>query len=319
MNPGQSNAKKWALRAAKAVVAAAVVWFLVATLRDAWDELAAYQWRVDPLWLLAAGGFYLVGLLPSCLFWRRVLISLGQQPRWGETLRAYFIGHLGKYVPGKAMVVVLRCGMLRSGGVDRKVAAVSVFYETLTMMAVGAFLAAATLAVWFQEQTWMMLAALGLMVAALTPTVPPVFRRLVRLAGVGKGDGDTAARLQRLGYGSLAWGWLTIAIGWLLLALSLWATLRALGVSTTAGAPPAMAQMPLYTAAVSLAMVAGFLSLIPGGAGVRESILLVLLQTEFTQAQALVAAILLRLVWLVSELAISGILYLGTVKNNFRR
>ena len=56
---------------------------------------------------------YLVGLLPAGLFWWRVLWVLGQKTRFLDTMRAYYIGHLGKYVPGKAMVVVLRAGLLQ--------------------------------------------------------------------------------------------------------------------------------------------------------------------------------------------------------------
>jgi hypothetical protein len=67
--------------------------------------------------------------------------------------------------------------------------------------------------------------------------------------------------------------------------------------------------LPLYVACVSLAVVAGFLSLIPGGAGVRELILGVLIAQQFGQAAAVLTAVMLRLVWLVSEVAISTVLY----------
>ena len=73
-----------------------------------------YSWDFDPGWLGLAGVLYLLGLLPAGLFWHRVLLVLGQDARLGETLRAYYIGHLGKYVPGKAMVVVIRAGLIRS-------------------------------------------------------------------------------------------------------------------------------------------------------------------------------------------------------------
>jgi uncharacterized membrane protein YbhN (UPF0104 family) len=58
-------------------------------------------------------------------------------------------------------------------------------------------------------------------------------------------------------------------------------------------------------------VVLGFLSFIPGGFGVREMVLLPLLAPAFGEAGALVAAILLRLEWLVSELLVSSILYWG--------
>ncbi len=59
------------------------------------------------------------------------------------------------------------------------------------------------------------------------------------------------------------------------------------------------------------AVVAGFLSFIPAGAVVREAVLLELLAPQLGEANALVAAVLLRVVWLVSELVVSGILYMS--------
>ena len=66
--------------------------------------------------------------------------------------------------------------------------------------------------------------------------------------------------------------------------------------------------LPLVTAAVAFAMVGGFLSLLPGGVGIRELVILALLTGPFGHAAAAVAAIFLRLIMLLSEVAISAIL-----------
>lgn len=306
MDQSQASRKKWLMTAVKVLIVLAVLLAVRHTITGALAELGQYRWSLDPLWLVFAGVLYLVGLLPAGLFWHRVLLVLGQDARLGETLRAYYVGHLGKYVPGKAMVVVIRAGLIRSRRVDTGVAAVSVFFETLTMMAVGALIAAAILAAAFRDQTLLFLAAVGLMVLAGLPTLPPIFKRLVRLAGVGKGDPSTGKKLDNLGYGTLLLGWASMSLVWILLGLSLWAVLRATG--RTHGGP--IGQLHLYTAAVSLAMVAGFLSLVPGGAVVREAVLAELMVPRLGKVIALVGALLLRLVWLLSELVISGILYL---------
>jgi len=306
----RSSRKAWLMTGLKLLVVALVLLAVRQTIVDAVAQLGQHPWHFEPGWLVAAGMLYLLGLLPAGLFWHRVLLVLGQDAQVGETLRAYYIGHLGKYVPGKAMVVVIRTGLIRSRRVDTAVAAVSVFFETLTMMSVGAFLAAAVLAAWFHGQSVLFWVAVGLMLAAGTPTLPPVFKRLVRSAGVGKSDPSTAESLRRLGYGTLLLGWIAMAVGWVMLGLSLWAVLRAMG---TAAIDP-IGQLHLYTAGVSLAMVAGFVSLVPGGAVVREAVLAELMVPHLGEVVALVSAVLLRLVWLVSELVISGILYLGGVR-----
>ncbi len=302
------NTKKRLTLLAKVLVLALVVWFVRGTLVNAWRELGQHEWSLRPWWLLVACGLYLLGLLPAGVFWWRLLRVCGQDARIGETLRAYYIGHLGKYVPGKAMVVVLRAGLIHGHRVDPGIAAASVFAETLTMMAVGAGLAAAVLAVRARDAHELFFGAVALAIASLAPTIPPVFRRLARLAGVGRSQPAVTENLQRLGYTTLLGGWLSMIVVWGLLALSFWATIRALGVEDMGP----MEHFTGYLAAVSLSMVAGFLSLIPGGLGVRDAILLKLTERllPLTAAQAALAAVMLRLVWLVSELVISGILYL---------
>lgn len=306
---------RWLVTVVKVGVVVLVLWAVRATLLEAWAQLGEYRWSFQVGWLVASGAIYLVALLPAALFWHHVLTRMGQQARLGESLRAYYISHLGKYVPGKVMVVVLRTALVRSARVEAPVAAVCVFFETLTMMAVGAVLAAAILATWFRDQWLLALIALGLMAAAGLPTVPPVFRRLVRAARVGRTDPAVAEKIARAGFRTVALGWLYMTVGWCLMALSLWAVLMAMGFPDL----DAVRQFPRYVASVSLAIVAGFLSLVPGGAVVREAVLSELLvpyfatvgSSEVAPAAAVVSAVMLRVVWLIAELVASFLLYFG--------
>ncbi|MGA2797751.1 MAG: lysylphosphatidylglycerol synthase transmembrane domain-containing protein [Thermoguttaceae bacterium] len=307
--------KKWLIVAVKLLIIVLVAWFVRDTLVKAWRQIGEQSWHWRPFWLVAAGAIYLIGHLPAAAFWHYVLKVLGQNVRWANTLRAYYIGHLGKYVPGKAMVVVLRTGMVRGHRVDTAVAAVSVFFETLTMMAVGAFMAACILAVRLREERMLFWGSIGLMIISGLPVLPPIFRRLARLAGIGKSDPAAADALSRLGWGTLLAGWMCMIPVWVLTAASLWATFQAMGTDIDF-----IEFAPELIAAVSLSMVAGFLSFIPAGLGVRDLVLLELLVKMFASgginnAMATVAGGLLRLIWLVSELIISAILYLWRVND----
>ena len=301
------------MRAVQAAVVVVVIWFVRSTLVGAMEELRAYHLHLHLGWLILAGVLGLLGFLPAGLFWHRLLRVLGQDAELGETLRAYYVGQLGKYVPGKFMVIVIRTGMIRSHRVQTSLAVLSVFFETLTMMAVGGFLAAAVLAILFREQRWLFLAGIVSMLAVGLPTYPPIFRRLARMAGVGRSDPATAARVDRVGYSTLLLGWLAMTVGWLITALSLWAVLHAMGVPGL----DAFCHFAYYLGSVSLSKVAGFVSLIPAGAVVTDLTLTELLRLYGTsvlslpdaQATALVAAVVLRLVWLVAEIVISVILY----------
>jgi glycosyltransferase 2 family protein len=89
-------------------------------------------------WLVAASALYTVGWLPSVLFWHRLI-----RHRRGTSSRlavayAFFAGHLGKYIPGKASVLLIRAGLLAERGCRPGVAALTSTYETLVCMGVGA-------------------------------------------------------------------------------------------------------------------------------------------------------------------------------------
>lgn len=298
--------QKCLLVAVKLSIVAVLVWFIGRTIRGAMDQLGERSWDFAPGWLAASGALYLLGLLPEGLFWHRVLRALGQDAGLGETLRAYFIGHLGKYVPGKAMVIVLRTGLIHSHRVDTGLAVASVFLETLTMMSVGACIAAAILAVGFAENRLLLAAAIVVIPLAGLPTLPPVFSRLARWAGVGRSNPAAAEKLAGLRYRTLLGGWVAMAAGWVLMGASLWAVLHAMH------APADLGQMHIYTATVAMAVVGGFVSMIPGGLFAREAVLIGILGHQLGDAAtALIAAALLRLVWLVAEVVISTILYIG--------
>jgi uncharacterized membrane protein YbhN (UPF0104 family) len=61
---------------------------------------------------------------------------------------------------------------------------------------------------------------------------------------------------------------------------------------------------------VALALVAGFLSLLPGGVGIREWVIMTLLAGPFGAGAAAVSAILLRVAWLGAEFVLAAVVYL---------
>jgi uncharacterized membrane protein YbhN (UPF0104 family) len=280
------------------------------TVRKALAELQVQQfsWRqVEFHWLAISGVVYLAATAPCWVFWHRTLQAMGQRPGWLESLRAYYIGHLGKYVPGKAFVVVIRSGLIRSPRVDTSIAVAAVFVETLTMMAAGAFVAAAILAVLYREQTWLLVLAIGMMIGIGGPTVPPIFRRVIRVLGVKRLNPDIEHALAGLDWRLMLFGWLVNLVGWALMGLSLWLTLRAL--PTIVAVPVELEHLPRVTCCVALALVAGFLSLVPGGIVVREYVVMTLLSGTFGVLAATICAIVSRLVGLLAELIFGGVLY----------
>jgi uncharacterized membrane protein YbhN (UPF0104 family) len=323
--PSASPRRRWIVWAFRIGVLVLVLLGVRGTVVNAWDKLSQHEWHVQPAWLIAAGALYALGLVPMAWFWWRALASLGQPAPWPATLRAYFVGHLGKYVPGKALAVILRVAAVGKWVKSIRVALVSTLLETLTMMAVGALLAAVLSMVVLKLEWTLSALALGIAAACAAPTIPPVARFLARIGAlrlkqptgiISQTNDDAGSNEQATKAGSefdgihlplLASGWLASCVCWLLLGLSLGATLRAIGVTEL----NPVAQLPILVAAVTFAVVSGFASMLPGGLGVRDLLLMQLLAPHFGDANALVAAVLMRLVWLVSELCVCVILYVG--------
>ena len=304
-----------------------VSWGIYLTVSDAWAALSGEMipWQPDPVWLVVAAMFYLLGMLPMALFWHRSLLALGCHPRLFETLRAYCIGSLGKYVPGKAMVVVLRTRLLMSARTGGTATTVSVFLETLTMMAVGAFLALSIFLIWLndhiQQYPFLIPLAVALLIAAGLPTCPGIFKKIVLQLGTARIDGDMVNRLGGIRWALMRNGWILMFLGWCCFAGSLWSIVRGIGLDHAIS----VAAWPYCVAAITMAIVAGFLSLIPGGAGVREYLISVILghfyfaavlDLPFSEATALVVAVVLRLLWLAVEFGLALIFY---VVGCFRR
>lgn len=344
--PSDHAGRRWVMRAIKLGIVGLLIWGGHKTIAGAYDELTQknFDWTtIDVWWLVAASIVYLLGQFPMAIFWRTILVDLGQHPPWYRTIRANIIGHLGKYVPGKALVVVIRTAMAKTPHVRTGPLVASIFYETFTSMAVGSILALIVLLPlvdfslpYWQPWHWfdapdatqapgsdprMLLLALGLAGATGLPTIPRVFDwvlgklRKVRQPKPGDvvetiaEDFEPAENVKHQRFHlrpqTLLLGWIGDAIAWALMGWSLWATIRAFGVPLDL-----WKDWPLLTACTSLAIVAGFVSLIPGGAGVRELVFILLLKPLVNDELLSVAIpIVLRVEWLLAELVLCGIFY----------
>jgi uncharacterized membrane protein YbhN (UPF0104 family) len=317
------RAKTWAWRLAKLLLAAAI---LAGVGRQFYHDLGQSaepdqpdlaQIELRPAWLVAAGGLYLLALSLSACFWYYLLGIFGRRPPFRKAYRAYFLGQLGKYAPGKAWALLLRGGLVSGPDVRMGVAIITAFYEVLTTMAAGALVAAVVFVfdppriadlAWHPAFTGLLLLGLcGL------PLLPGVFNFLTqRMASrfafhSPSSEGGAGAVPPRIRLATLAVGLAMTGCGWGLLGLSVWAMLQ--GVLP---APPLLTfgTWAYCCGSIGLAYVAGFLAfMIPSGVGVREYFLRQLLGFAGPANFIAAAVIVLRLVWTTSELVLAGVVF----------
>ncbi len=264
-------------------------------------------WKASPSGLLLAGLVYGIGMFPGCLFWRQCLAALGQPTHLLTTLWAYFYGNLGKYFPGKAMVIILRLAALDRLGIKKTATSITIFMETLTMMSVGG--AVAGLCMIALNIDWRLtLLSVGLLIATFLPTYPPLLRILLPRLQRGVDARELDVWASRIDGRLFARGWLFLAVTWIAFGLSLMLVLGSLPIAELNQADPVKLLLSCF-GACALAVVLGFVSLIPGGAGVREFVLSIVLAPVVGPAAALCGAIWLRIIWLATELTLVGLLF----------
>jgi hypothetical protein len=298
-----TTTRRWQWRLAKGIVVLVLLVAVAWALHNPLEKLGEAELEWETGWLGVAGLAYLAGSFISALYWWLLLRELGQRVTFLAALRAYHIGHLGKYVPGKAFVPLLRIACIRGAGVRTSVASVTVVYETLVSMAAGAVLAAVLAHAWLDDDVRRLGLVLVVLMCAAVLLAPPVFNRLARWVMVRFQAADAEA-VPPLCFRTLMVG-LGMGIGnWICLGVSLWATARSVGPL-----PFSLGQLTFCTTAICAATVIGFVTPSPGGLGVREWLLFRVLSTAMESVAAALVPLLLRVVMIASEVLAAGVLF----------
>ncbi len=246
------------------VLGGTAMFFVVRTLVAEWEEAEAAIRTAEVGWLALAVLLAALGMSSIGLVWGQVLRQFGVHVATGRLMAWYFVGELGKYLPGGVWPVVGRGELARRGGVPRGRAYASVALSLGMLYLAALFVAAAFLPFAVSGggySPWMLfLLALPVGVAALHHGV---LERLVALV----------SRLTRREIGVEIPRWRQslslVALytpTWLLIGGSTWAVARAI-------TPDASPTRVVFAAVLS--WVVGFLAVpVPAGAGVREAILL---------------------------------------------
>ena len=213
---------------AKWAIAFIVLVFLFLTIQKAYADVmlhrehldfSALDWR----WMIAGVFAYAVGMFPAAIAWLQTLSGFGQNVPLRAGFHAYFLGHLGKYVPGKAMVIVMRVARLAPLGIEIKPTVVAIFVETLTSIAVGAVLGCVFL--FFLPEfppSWMIAGAAVCIPCSIVLLLPHTFRAILAVLAKSK-----IGRMPRSVSEAFTWKMmirtcLWMAIGWLIHGTAGW-------------------------------------------------------------------------------------------------
>lgn len=278
---------------------AALVWTVV----DQWRPLSHQFAQLSVASLVVASIGALLSILGQMLCWRELLADLGNRLPLAAAGRVFFLGQLGKYLPGSVWPVVAQMELARDLRVPRARTATTVLLfmllNVVSAVAVAGLVLPLTLddrAVdvaeagkrwsWVGHWHW----AFVVLLIPLLLMHPAVLNRLTALGLRIMRRPAAETQLTAVG--------IVRAIGW---TVAEWVAAGVMLAALLSGFGDAVS-LPLAVGAFALAWGIGFVVVVvPAGAGVREAVLVVLLSGSVGHSTALAAALGTRLLMTVAD------------------
>ncbi|MBC6456740.1 lysylphosphatidylglycerol synthase transmembrane domain-containing protein [Actinomadura sp. HBU206391] len=272
--------------------------FGVWAIAGRWSEVADGFARLS--WPLLAGSLVavLASLTAGMLMWRALLADLGSSLPFADAAKVFFVGQLGKYIPGSLWPVLAQMEMGKDLGVPRSRSAAAFFLTYPIYLASGLSVAVVTLPAFAGDSVaryaWLLL-LLPVLVVGLHP----------RVVNAVLGFGLRLLKRPPLERPLTRRGVLT-SVGWAFAGWAAYGVHLALIVAGL-GATGAKA-MTLSFGAFALAWCLGFIVVVaPAGAGVREVAMVAALAPVLDGGTAIAAALCSRIVVSVGDLVCAGL------------
>ena len=259
---------------ARAAFLVAVVAFAAWGLQGSWRDLVVALSSTPLPGLAVAAGLVLLGLLTTCGAWLRLLAGYGHRLPREDGRRVFFVGQLGKYIPGSVWSMGAHADLARGFGVPVRVTVgTSLAFLGLNVATAG-------------------LLAFGMLAAGM-PTLP-----LPRLGTLVAGSAGTLR---------LTWGALAVLVGRMALT---WTCYAGAMVALIPGTTPGHVAELLAIAAggFAAAYVVGVAVVVaPAGVGAREVTLVALLSPAVGLATATAVALVTRVLHTTADLTLAAV------------
>lgn len=266
----------------------AIGWFIWRGIDGHQDEIGEALGRIGGLQVAGSLALVVVGLVATGFLWTWILGALGHRLPVRSAFSVFFVGQLGKYLPGSVWSFGVQAQGARRYGVPMRatVAASLVFLgiNVASSVAIGAGLALAG-GITTDVPTWVQVVALVGSLVALTPPALTLVCRLVAGIPVRLGLKVWAAWLVAM---AVAWG---LYLGALALLLP--------DPGTDAWFAVAAGFLVGYATGVLVILA-------PAGLGAREAAFVVLAEPAVGVATATAIALISRIVWTIGDVVVAA-------------
>lgn len=256
-----------------------------------WEAVVTYVGRVSP-WSLA---LCFVGSFAAPLFtlfgWQALLAGAGSRVRFGPAASIFFVGQLGKYVPGSVWSVVVQAEMGSAAKIPRRHTAIASLMCIILSAVAGVLVGVGALPqlLWSgsaKASVWVVLVAVPVILLALWP---PVLNRIIALAlRVMRREPMDQPLSTRAVLVAMAW----FVAAWLSSGLTVWVVTRDIAPHADVS-ELAMSSISGFPLAAAIGM---FSFILPAGFGVREGLLVLLWRGLMPGSAVTAVAMILRFI-----------------------
>ncbi len=276
-----------------------IFYFLAKNLYQNWWQIDFKQLRFNVPLLSVSSLFLFIFFLLFIFGWKLILRGLGVSLSFLKALKIIFYSQLGKYLPGKIWAIVGRMYFCQQLGVSASKAFISVVLEMALTIISGMFIFLVGLSIFPGFRIHINPFLLMIVVIILFIVIHPrVFTRIINifLQLVKKGP----IRID-LNFSQICGMMLYYCLMWLSLGIAFYFLIN----STTF---IALSTIPILAGSFSISTTIGAMALfVPGGLGVRESVLALLLSNFFPISLAILLSVLSRIWISFGELILVGI------------
>lgn len=289
-------------RKLKPLLWVAVIAFIATYLLKNAREILSYGYQFDWTFIPLSLIFVLLAYLLNIAIWIGIASHYGAHASWLSHARIWSVSRLGRYVPGKIATIYLRVDGYES--THRSKAGVALYIETASSLIsvcifILAFSALGFVALRPLHLAFIAAALLVLLLLSSGPFLRKFFSRFKSLGELSppKSRADGMLLMKVIGLQTVV---MTLHGVSLLLAILAFTTIS----------PSLIVEITVF---YYFAGLMGMLALFaPAGIGVREAVLVGLLQTLIPLPAALVSVALIRLLTVIAELLLSGAFVLFT-------
>ena len=272
------------------VAVSAIVWKNI-------SEISSYDFELKYEYFIAGSALIIINYLFCFLIWHRLTASMGLHVPMIRAARGWFLSYLGKYVPGKITLLLVRMDAYR--GFSKKRVAVATMVEYIIALTASCLVLLVSLS--FSPESipeyvrWIAAVAAALMLVTL---YPPLLKKLMNLGFrlLKKTPLDEVPAFRNI---LLLIGAYTIAL--LLSGLALFLIFNSLS-------PVSFRYYLTITGIYSIAGLVGLAAFFaPSGIGIREGVLFLVLPAFIPRPTVIVGVIAMRLLTTAAELLLVAV------------